>query len=183
MLAHPNIKVLLNADYREVINDIKFNRMVYTGPIDTFFDYMHGELPYRSLRFAFETLDQEHYQEVGTVNYPNEYDITRITEQKYLSGQTSKKTTLVMEYPQAYVPGCNDPYYPIPREENRLRYDLYLQEANKLKGTVIFAGRLAEYKYYDMDQAALRALSLFEKEAAQDCIGDIVPDKVPVAIA
>jgi UDP-galactopyranose mutase len=178
MLAHQNIKVLLNADYREVINDIKFNRMVYTGPIDTFFDYMHGELPYRSLRFAFETLDQEHYQEVGTVNYPNEYDITRITEQKYLSGQTSKKTTLVMEYPQAYVPGRNDPYYPIPREENRLRYDLYLQEANKLKGSVIFAGRLAEYKYYDMDQAALRALSLFEKEAVKD----IVPDKVPVVI-
>jgi UDP-galactopyranose mutase len=183
MLAHPNIKILLNADYREVINDIKFNRMVYTGPIDTFFDYMHGELPYRSLRFAFETLDQEQYQEVGTVNYPNEYDITRITEQKYLSGQTSKKTTLVMEYPQAYVPGCNDPYYPIPREENRLRYDLYLKEANKLNGSVIFAGRLAEYKYYDMDQAALRALSLFEKEAAQDRIGDSSLDKMPVVIA
>ncbi len=164
MLAHPNIKVLLNADYREVINDIKFNRMVYTGPIDTFFDYMYGELPYRSLRFQFETLDQECYQEVGTVNYPNEYDITLITEQKYLSGQTSPKTTLVMEYPQAYVPGKNDPYYPIPREENRERYELYLKEVEKLNGTVIFAGRLAEYKYYDMDQAALRALSLFEKE-------------------
>lgn len=166
MLAHPNIKILLNTDYREVINDIKFDRMVYTGPIDTFFDYMYGELPYRSLRFHFETLDREQYQEVGTVNYPNDYDITRITEQKYLSGQTSPKTTLVMEYPQAYVPGKNDPYYPIPREENRERYDLYLKEVQKLKGTVIFAGRLAEYKYYDMDQAALRALSLFEKEVA-----------------
>ncbi|KYC39328.1 UDP-galactopyranose mutase [Scytonema hofmannii PCC 7110] len=166
MIAHPNIKVLLNADYREVVNDIKFNRMVYTGPVDTFFDYMYGELPYRSLRFHFETLDQEHYQEVGTVNYPNDYDITRITEQKYLSGQTSPKTTLVMEYPQAYVPGKNDPYYPIPREENRERYDLYLKEAQKLKGTVVFVGRLAEYKYYDMDHAALRALSLFEKEVA-----------------
>ncbi|MBW4602438.1 MAG: UDP-galactopyranose mutase [Calothrix sp. FI2-JRJ7] len=166
MLSHSNIKVLLNADYREVINDIKFDRMVYTGPVDTFFDYMHGELPYRSLRFHFETLDQEHYQEVGTVNYPNEYDITRITEQKYLSGQTSPKTTLVMEYPQAYIPGVNDPYYPIPREENRERYDLYLKEAEKLNGSVIFVGRLAEYKYYDMDQAALRALSLFEKEVA-----------------
>lgn len=166
MLSHSNIKVLLNADYREVINDIKFDRMVYTGPVDTFFDYMHGELPYRSLRFHFETLDQENYQEVGTVNYPNEYDITRITEQKYLSGQTSPKTTLVMEYPQAYVPGVNDPYYPIPRDSNRERYDLYLKEAEKLNGSVIFVGRLAEYKYYDMDQAALRALSLFEKEVA-----------------
>ncbi len=166
MLAHPNIKILLNTDYREVINDIKFNRMVYTGPIDTFFDYTYGELPYRSIRFHFETLDQEYYQEVGTVNYPNDYDITRITEQKYLSGQTSPKTTLVMEYPLAYVPGQNDPYYPIPREENRERYDLYLKEVEKLNGTVIFAGRLAEYKYYDMDQAALRALGLFEKEIA-----------------
>jgi UDP-galactopyranose mutase len=183
MLAHPNIKVLLNADYREVINDIKFNRMVYTGPIDTFFDYMYGELPYRSLRFSFETLDQEHYQEVGTVNYPNEYDITRITEQKYLSGQTSPKTTLVREYPQAYVPGLNDPYYPVPREENRARYELYLKEANKLNGSVIFAGRLAEYKYYDMDQAALRALSLFEKEVVQDKTEDVILSNVPVVIS
>ena len=127
MLAQPNIKLLLNTDYREIINDVKFNRMVYTGPVDTFFDYMYGELPYRSLRFQFDTLEQEYYQEVGTVNYPNEYDITRITEQKYLSGQTLPKTTLVMEYPQAYVPGKNDPYYPIPREENRERSDLYRQ--------------------------------------------------------
>jgi UDP-galactopyranose mutase len=179
MLAHPNIKVLLNADYREVINDIKFNRMVYTGPVDTFFDYMYGELPYRSLRFAFETLDQEHYQEVGTVNYPNEYDITRITEQKYLSGQTSPKTTLVKEYPQAYVPGLNDPYYPVPREENRARYELYLKEANKLNGSVIFAGRLAEYKYYDMDQAALRALSLFEKEVQKKTV-DMITGNMPI---
>lgn len=164
MLSHPNIKVLLNADYHEVVNDIQFNRMVYTGPIDTFFDYMHGELPYRSLRFHQETLDKENYQEVGTVNYPNEYDITRITEQKYLSGQTLPKTTLVMEYPQAYVPGKNDPYYPIPREENRKLYELYVKESQKLNGSVIFAGRLAEYKYYNMDQAALRALGLFEKE-------------------
>ncbi|RUT04799.1 UDP-galactopyranose mutase [Dulcicalothrix desertica PCC 7102] len=182
MLAHPNIKVLLNADYREVINDIKFNRMVYTGPVDTFFDYMYGELPYRSLRFSFETLDQEHYQEVGTVNYPNEYDITRITEQKYLSGQTSPKTTLVKEYPQAYVPGLNDPYYPVPREENRARYELYLKEANKLNGSVIFAGRLAEYKYYDMDQAALRALGLFEKEV-QEKTPDTIIGSMPVIIA
>lgn len=167
MLAHRNIKVLLNTDYREVMNDIRFNKMVYTGPIDSFFDYMHGELPYRSLRFHFETLDAESYQEVGTVNYPNEYDITRITEQKYLSGQTSPKTTLVMEYPQAYIPGKNDPYYPIPREENKKRYDLYLKDVKKLKGSVLFAGRLADYKYYNMDQATLRALGLFEKEVVK----------------
>jgi UDP-galactopyranose mutase len=164
MLTHPNIKVLLNADYREVIDDIKFNRIICTAPIDTFFDYMYGELPYRSLRFQFETLEQEYYQEVGTVNYPNDYDITRITEQKYLSGQSLPKTTLVMEYPQAYIPEKNDPYYPIPREENRERLDLYLKEVDNLNGTVIFVGRLAEYKYYDMDQAVIRALGVFEKK-------------------
>jgi UDP-galactopyranose mutase len=166
MLNHPNIKVLLNTDYREIIDDIKFNRIICTAPIDTFFDYMYGELPYRSLRFQFDTLDQEYYQEVGTVNYPNDYDITRITEQKYLSGQTLPKTTLVMEYPQAYVPGKNDPYYPITREENRERLALYLKEVERLNGTVIFVGRLAEYKYYDMDQAVVRALGVFEKEIA-----------------
>ncbi len=169
MLNHPNIKVLLNTDYREIINDIKFNRIICTAPIDTFFDYMYGELPYRSLRFQFDTLDREYYQEVGTVNYPNDYDITRITEQKYLSGQTLPKTTLVMEYPQAYVPGKNDPYYPIPREENRELLALYLKEVDNLNGTVIFVGRLAEYKYYDMDQAVIRALGVFEKEIA-NCI-------------
>jgi UDP-galactopyranose mutase len=166
MIAHPNIKVLLNTDYREIMNDVSFNRVLCTGPIDAFFDYMHGELPYRSLRFEFDTLDQAQYQEVGTVNYPNEYDITRITEQKYLSGQTSPKTTLVKEYPQAYVPGKNDPYYPIPREENRERLSLYTKEVEKLNGSVLFAGRLADYKYYDMDQAVVNALGLFEKEIA-----------------
>ena len=163
MIDHPNIKVLLNADYREIIDDVQFNRVICTGPIDTFFDYQHGKLPYRSIRFEFENLDTERYQEVGTVNYPNEYDITRITEQKYLSGQTLPKTTLVKEFPQAYVPGKNDPYYPIPREENRDRLNLYLKEAEKLNGTVLFAGRLGDYKYYNMDQAVIRALGIFEK--------------------
>jgi UDP-galactopyranose mutase len=166
MLSHPNIRVLLNTDYREILNDIQFNRVICTGPIDTFFDYAYGQLPYRSIRFQFETLEQEWYQEVGTVNYPNDYDITRITEQKYLSGQTSPKTTVVMEYPQAYVPGKNDPYYPILNEANRDRLNLYTKEVEKLKGTVLFAGRLGDYKYYDMDQAVVRALGLFEKIVA-----------------
>ena len=167
MISHPQIKVLLNTDYREIIDDVKFDRLVCTAPIDTFFDYMYDELPYRSIDFEFETLDCERYQEVGTVNYPNEYDITRITEQKYLSGQSSPKTTLVKEYPQAYVPGQNDPYYPIPRQANRDRFNLYLKEASKLNGTVLFAGRLGDYKYYNMDQAVTRALGLFAKEIAQ----------------
>ncbi|GEA16565.1 UDP-galactopyranose mutase [Moorella sp. E308F] len=167
MLRNPNIKILLNTDFREILDEVRFNRMIYTGPIDAFFDYMHGPLPYRSLRFEFVTLHQEWFQEAGTVNYPNEYDFTRITEQKHLSGQQLPVTTLVYEYPEAYRPGENDPYYPVLREENREVYARCLEEAKKLKGTVLFAGRLADYKYYNMDQAVERALKLFEGEVAR----------------
>ena len=167
MIAHPNIKVLLNTNYREVMDEVSFDRAVCTGPIDEFFDYAHGEMPYRSLDFRFETLDQAQYQEVGTVNYPNDYDITRITEQKHLTGQVSLTTTIVREFPQAYIPGRNEPYYPIPKQENRDRLSLYFAEAKKLNGTVLFAGRLGDYKYYNMDQAVVRALGIFEKEIAR----------------
>jgi UDP-galactopyranose mutase len=167
ILSHKNIKVLLNTDYREIVREIRFNRMIYTGPIDVYFDYMHGSLPYRSLRFEFLTFDREWQQEVGTLNYPNEYDFTRTTELKHLTGQRLPWTTLIVEYPQAYQPeNINfEPYYPIPREENRLRYSLYEKEAAKLGGSVLFAGRLADYKYYNMDQAVARALKLFEEIA------------------
>jgi UDP-galactopyranose mutase len=164
MLKQQNIRVLLNTDYREIVNDVKFGRMIYTGPIDAFFDYKYGSLPYRSLRWEHLTLNQEWYQEVGTVNYPNEYDFTRITEQKYLTGQRLPETTLMVEYPQPHIRGENEPFYPIPSVDNRERYNLYLNEAQKLKNTVIFAGRLADYKYYNMDQVVARALRVFEKE-------------------
>ncbi|MEL6262517.1 MAG: UDP-galactopyranose mutase [Cyanobacteria bacterium J06607_13] len=167
MINHPLIKVLLNTDYKEVIDEVSFNRAICTGPIDEFFGYTHGAMPYRSIDFRFETLDQERYQEVGTVNYPNDYDITRITEQKYLTGQISPKTTIVREFPQAYIPGRNDPYYPIPKLENRDRLSHYLKEAKKLNGSILFAGRLGDYKYYNMDQAVVRALGIFEKEIAR----------------
>lgn len=166
MLRHPKIKILLNTDYREILGEVKFNRMIYTGPIDEFFDYVYGPLPYRSIRFEFMTLNQELYQEVGTVNYPNEYDFTRITELKHLSGQQLPKTTIVIEYPEQYIPGKNEPYYPVPREENRELYEKYLKEAEKLKDEVLFAGRLADYRYYNMDQAVARALTLFRNEVA-----------------
>ncbi|HEX8618735.1 MAG TPA: UDP-galactopyranose mutase [Thermoanaerobaculia bacterium] len=167
MTNHPNIKILLNTDYREVLDGIRFKRMIYTGPIDSYFDQMHGQLPYRSLRFDFKTVDQEWHQEVGTVNYPNEYDFTRITEQKYLSGQKlPKKSTIIVEYPQAYEWGKNEAYYPIPRDENRELYEKYAAEVTKLNGSVLFVGRLADYKYYNMDQAAARALKVFEDEIA-----------------
>jgi UDP-galactopyranose mutase len=165
-IEHPNIQVLLQADYRNIINDVKFSRMIFTGPINTFFSNIHGPLPYRSLRFEFRTLDTERHQEVGTVNYPNEYDFTRITEQKYLTGQTLPKTTLVTEYPQAHVEEVTEPYYPIPRPDNRLLFERYEAEAAKLNGSVVFAGRLADYKYYNMDQAVARALKVFQDDVA-----------------
>lgn len=166
MLSSPNIGVLLKVDYREIVEEVRFKRMIYTGPIDEFFDYMYGPLPYRSIRFVFETVRQEFYQHVATVNYPNNFDFTRITEQKHLTGQRSDYTTLVLEYPEPYRPRENEPYYPIPRRENQERYALYAKEAAKLK-TVLFAGRLADYRYYNMDQAVARALSLFEKSVSR----------------
>ena len=166
MLRHPNIRVLLNTDYKEIVGEVRFNRMIYTGPIDAFFDYMHGPLPYRSLRFEFVNLGVEWYQEVATINYPNEQEFTRVTEQKHLSGQRLPSTTLVYEYPEPYRPGQNEPFYPVPQEVNRERYRLYLKEAERLRKTVLFVGRLADYMYYNMDQAVARALKLFRDEAA-----------------
>jgi UDP-galactopyranose mutase len=166
MLDHRNIRVLLNTDFKELEGMVKFNRMVYTGPVDDYFEQIHGHLPYRSLRFDFVDVNEERVQEVGTVNYPNDYDFTRITEQKYLSGQKSPVSTLVVEYPQAHIPGVTEPYYPIPTEENRAQYNLYLEEVRKLKGSVLLAGRLADYKYYNMDQAVAHALKVFEDSIA-----------------
>ena len=162
MLYNPNIKILLNTDFREIEDAVGFNRVIFTGPIDEYFNYLHGPLQYRSLRFESVNLEVEWHQEVGTVNYPNEYDYTRITEQKRLTGQNIHRTTLIFEYPQAHEPGKNEPYYPIPRSENQERFLLYAEEAKKLKNTVLFAGRLADYKYYNMDQAVARAIQVFE---------------------
>ncbi len=114
MLSHPNIKILLNADYREVQKTIPHDEVIYTGPVDEYFDYRYGRLPYRSLEFKFETLNVERHQPVAVINYPNENLYTRVTEFKYLTGQEHHKTSLVYEYPKA----SGDPYYPIPRSEN-----------------------------------------------------------------
>lgn len=166
LLNHRNIKVLLNTNYREIINDVQYQRMIYTGPIDQFFDHVHGELPYRSLDFRFIHDTQEQWQTVGTVNYPNEYHYTRITEFKHLTGQRCYGSTYVEEYPQPYIRGQNIPYYPIPRDEYKELYRRYQTEAQALNDAVIFAGRLADYQYYNMDQAVARALSLFQKLVA-----------------
>lgn len=167
ILSHRNIKVLLNTDYREVVQELRFNRMIYTGPMDAYFDYVHGFLPYRSLRFDLQYQEAPQLQEVGQINYPNEHTFTRITEFKHLTGQKHSGTTIAIEYSQPHVPGETVPYYPIPREENRQHYEVYQNEANKLRRAVLFAGRLADYKYYNMDQAAARALKLFEDEVSK----------------
>ncbi len=158
MLDHPNIHIMLNTDYRDVIDMIPHRELIYTGPIDQYFDYQFGKLPYRSLDFVFESKDQENYQKVGTVNYPNSYQYTRITEFKHLTGQQHHRTSLVYEYPKAE----GDPYYPIPRAQNTELYNQYRKLAGTLKN-VHFIGRLGTYKYYNMDQVVAQALALFRK--------------------
>jgi len=163
MLTHENIHMVLGTDYRALLSNLKFKRMIYTGPLDAFFDYSHGELPYRSLQFEFVNYETEKYQEFAVINYPNSHAYTRISEYKHMTGQQSPTTTVAVEYPRDYSPGCNEPYYPVPKEENHELVKLYQREIRKLNGSVIFAGRLADYKYYNMDQAVARALQVFEK--------------------
>jgi UDP-galactopyranose mutase len=158
MLTHPNIKIMLNTDYKEVIDLIPHKKMIYSGPVDAYFDYCYGKLPYRSLEFKFETIDQEYFQPTGTVNYPNEQAFTRITDFKYLTGQKHPKTAVVYEFPKAE----GDPYYPVPRPENAETYKKYQQLADTMTNTY-FVGRLATYKYYNMDQVVAQALTLFKK--------------------
>jgi UDP-galactopyranose mutase len=160
MLDHPNIKVLLNCDYREVEKDIPFREMIYTGPVDTYFDYCYGKLPYRSLEFKHETHDQAVFQSAPVVNYPNEQAYTRVTEFKYLTGQEHTRTSIVYEFPQAE----GDPYYPVPRKENAAIYAKYKALADTTPG-VTFVGRLATYKYYNMDQIVAQALTTYGKIA------------------
>lgn len=163
MLDHPNIKLMLNTDYKEIQHSIAFKKMIYTGPIDYFFDYCYGKLPYRSIEFKFETIEEELYQTTGTINYPNEHPYTRITEFKYLTGQKHSKSTIVFEYPKDE----GDPYYPVPRQENAERYGKYHALA-KAEKNVHFAGRLATYKYYNMDQVVAQALTLYKKILSPD---------------
>jgi UDP-galactopyranose mutase len=155
MLDHPNITVVTGVDYREVASSVKFREMIYSGPIDEFFDYRFGKLPYRSLEFRHSTLDVERLQQVAVVNYPNDHEYTRVTEFKHITGQTHAKTSVVYEYPQA----DGDPYYPVPRQENREIYARY-QALAAADANTHFVGRLATYKYFNMDQVVGQALTL-----------------------
>jgi UDP-galactopyranose mutase len=156
MLDHPNIKVMLNTDYREIKEIVPYRGLIFTGPVDEYFDYCYGKLPYRCLEFKHETHNKEFLQPVAVINYPNDYAYTRVTEFKHLTGQEHQKTSIVYEFSCAE----GDPYYPIPRAENAELYKKYQTLAEAKKG-VHFVGRLATYRYYNMDQVAAQALTVF----------------------
>lgn len=158
MLDNPNIKIMLNTSYEEVKDMVKYDKLIYTGTIDSFFDYKYGKLPYRSLRFSHETHDKTDFQDVSVVNYPNEQPYTRIIEFKKLTGQKHDKTSVMFEYPTAE----GDPYYPIPNGDNTKQYLKYKELADE-RDDVIFVGRLATYKYYNMDQIVAQALTTYAK--------------------
>jgi UDP-galactopyranose mutase len=158
MLDHPNIEVRVETDYRDIQFKIGAARTIFTGRIDEYFDYRLGRLPYRSLSFDHVTLDQEWVQPVAVVNYPQTNAYTRVTEYKHLTGQQHPKTSLTYEYPS----DKGDPYYPIPRPENDALYKRYQALAARAEG-VWFVGRLATYRYYNMDQVVAQALAVFDR--------------------
>lgn len=158
MIKNKNTKVMLNTDYKEVIDNIEYEKLIYTGPTDYFYDYKYGKLAYRSIKFEFETYDTESFQEASVVNYPNDYDFTRITEFKKLTSQKHSKTTILKEYPSAE----GEPYYPFPTKEHKEHFAKY-EEEMKGETNVIFLGRLAQYRYYNMDAVVRSALDAFEE--------------------
>lgn len=161
MLDSPNIKTLLGADYKEIINEIDFDQLIYTGPIDYYFDYEYGKLPYRGLDMEFETYSREQYQSNSVINYPNDYDFTRITEFKHLTGQESSKTTILKEYPKG-TSAEEEPYWPVFDEETNKIAEKYRKEARG--SSTVFVGRLANYQYYNMDEAVFKALEAYRSE-------------------
>jgi len=165
MLAHPKIDIRLRTDFREARAQASYRHLIYTGPVDAYFDHCFGPLPYRSLRFEPETFtDREFFQPAMQVNYPNDHDFTRIVEIKHATGQRIDATTIVREFPEDYDVG-KEPYYPIPAPDTRALYTRYAERAAAEPG-VTFVGRLATYRYYNMDQVTAMALAEFERLAA-----------------
>ena len=161
ILDHPLITVKLETRFQEIRSNIKWERLFYTGSIDEYFNYSEGALPYRSLDLRFVEYDQEEFQSLAQINYPENYDFTRVVEYKKYLNEQSSKTIVSYEYPQAFEDGKNERYYPIPHEENQKRYNEYLKKAKEKN--VFFFGRLGDYQYYNMDLAVERALDLFEE--------------------
>ena len=162
IIDHENIDLELNVNFKEFKSQFIFSKIIYTGPIDEYFDFKYGKLPYRSLRFDFKTLKQDYFQELAQVNYPNNNQYTRITEFKHFYNQDNVYTTIAYEFPMEHITGQNVPYYPIPMPDNDRQYQKYKENADKISSEVIFIGRLAEYKYYNMDQIVGVALKTFE---------------------
>ena len=165
MLDHPNITIRTGVDFRDLVRTYPNAKIVYTGPIDEYFGFRFGPLPYRSLDFKHETHEQSVYQAAPVVNFPNDHAYTRITEFKYLTGQKHRKTSIVYEYPRAE----GDPYYPIPRPENAAIYAKYRELAERDEN-VEFCGRLANYKYFNMDQVVAQALATFRRIAEEEVV-------------
>ena len=138
-------------------------QVIFTGQVEELFENKFGSLEYRSLDLKFETLNLDEYQKTATINYPNNYEFTRITEFKKIHPVTTGVTTILKEYPQHYIPGVNTPYYPVFDSENKLRYEMYATAASQVKNLILL-GRLAEYKYYNMDNIVEHALNLFEEK-------------------
>ncbi len=174
MIDHPLIELQLNTEYREVQHKVKYGHLIFTGPIDEYFDYAEGRLPYRSLRFEAESFNplqlqlresisgkSGYWQPAMQVNYPNEEKFTRIVEIKHATGQQCDHSTIVREYPEDYRPG-GEPYYPIPAPDSQIIYKKYQQRAAREKNTS-FIGRLATYRYYNMDQVAGMALAEYDR--------------------
>jgi len=161
MLSHKNITVLLNTDYFDINYKLKgFEKLFFTGPIDKFFSEGYDRLQYRSLRFEFTTYNEEYFQENSVINYPSDYDFIRIVEFKHMTGQKHPKTTVSREYPTWE----GEPYYPVPSQRNKNLYEMYKKEAEVLeKDGIYFVGRLANYKYFNMDQAFKNSLDLFKR--------------------
>ena len=163
MLDHPGITVMLGTEYTD-IDPASYGHLIFTGPVDEFFGHRYGKLPYRSLQFRHETHDTPRRQDVGVINYPAEtVPYTRITEFKHLTGQQHSQTSICYEYPAAE----GDPYYPVPRPENAALYQKYQALADATPN-VTFVGRLATYKYYNMDQVVGQALATYQRLLAKE---------------
>ncbi len=158
MLSNPLITVKVDTEFNDIRNEIKYNKLIVSGPIDEFFDYRYGKLPYRSLRFVHTTKDCAWWQPTAVVNFPQTEEYTRITEYKHITGQQHERTSLTFEYPS----GDGDPYYPVPQQQTYKVYKQYESMQTSVPNTV-FVGRLATYKYYNMDQVVGQALATFRR--------------------
>jgi UDP-galactopyranose mutase len=175
MVDHPNITLMLGTDFKDVKDNLSYDQLIYTGPVDEYFDHCFGKLPYRSLHFEHKTLNEEWHQPVAVVNYPNDNAYTRVTEYKHLTGQEHPtKTSITFEYPQAE----GDPYYPVPMPENAELYRKYKQLADQQQN-VFFVGRLGTYRYYNMDQVVAQALTLYKKLIGADSLAEVAAGKIP----